>query len=679
MKRWPASPAVSLFAAMLAALLTGSFCIYLNNRIIHGMTFAEQWSFHIPLVAAGDALLLVLLGGMALLRLSPVRKSRNGEHAGERMAAFRRLLDFPLEWFAGLLGLSLILIFLFHAVELAAGRISLGAPEDAANLAMSVIAELNIALMLSVLLYVFSRRLLRTQALRFQIHALPRNARRSAAGMLSVTAAICFVIVVTNCIRVLEPGTTVLHPALDYLLVAGLYSVLATGIFALSISESRKELRLVADHLRRLASGGKDGLHQMFPVIALDETGWLTGAWNQLQQRIKNEYEQVERNMKLAHAVQNRLLPLSPPPVGGAEIASVCRQSSDVGGDFHDWLVLPGNRLCLAVGDVSGKGLPAALLMCAVMAGFRSEAAKGGSPGDLLTRLNRHVHRMTRGESFVTMAVAVLDTEGPAAGTVTVASAGHLDPIHVSNRHAGEWAFSSLPLGITPDAAYRESARRLGKGDVLVFLTDGIVECRDDSGHLNGFDWILGRLSQPVPSALPLASRVDAIMDELDGGYAAEDDRTLLALRWHGDDAMRRCFRLIGEYGAEKPILRETEAWIRRTLPEWPRVDDLLTVLSEMCLNAIEHGLLAETGRSSPVQVHLTGEAIRIRVWDCGDRQPAPAPEVPPADKWRQDPPRGWGLYLINRLADGFGFGCDNGLVYAESVFKLDKQAREEC
>jgi anti-sigma regulatory factor (Ser/Thr protein kinase) len=383
--------------------------------------------------------------------------------------------------------------------------------------------------------------------------------------------------------------------------------------------------------------------------------------------------------MKLAHAVQNRLLPLSPPPVGGAEIASVCRQSSDVGGDFHDWLALPGNRLCLAVGDVSGNGLPAALLMCAVMTGFRNEAAKGGSPGELLTRLNRHVHRMTRGESFVTMAVAMLETEGPAAGMITVASAGHLDPIHVKNRHAGEWAFSSLPLGITPDAVYRESARRLGKEDVLVFLTDGIVECRNDSGNLNGFDWILLRWSQPLQPDLPLASRIDAIMDELDGDYAPEDDRTLLALRWHGDDAARRCFALSGEYGAEMPILRETEAWIRRTLPGWPRLDDLLTVLSEMCLNAIEHGLLAETGKASPVQVHLSGEQIRIRVWDCGEREPVPAPETPPAEKWRRDPPRGWGLYLINRLADGFAFGCDHGIVYAEAVFTLDKQTREEC
>ena len=241
---------------------------------------------------------------------------------------------------------------------------------------------------------------------------------------------------------------------------------------------------------------------------------------------------QLGRDLEAARDIQERLLPPVPATVAGLEAGAMLRSSTVVGGDFFD-IVPMGDRLGVAVGDVSGKGIPAALLMVMARTLLREIARNLDEPGAVLAALNRSLCRDMPPSMFVTLILAVLDESDPAR--VALSSAGHPDPVVV--RAGGDAHVAALgdaagtPLGVLEEASFGQTTLRLDPGDTLVLLTDGILEAQEQDGGRPGTRVVLPLLVRE--RALPPPALARALCEDVlrRGGARIQDDMTVFVLR----------------------------------------------------------------------------------------------------------------------------------------------------
>ena len=234
----------------------------------------------------------------------------------------------------------------------------------------------------------------------------------------------------------------------------------------------------------------------------------------------------VARERDEAQAIQRALLPACHPAFAGCEIAARWSPASAFGGDFYDTVKLADGRLAMSVGDVCGKGLPAALLMANVQASARAFAAADPSPRTVATRINRELATNPRLERFVTFFYCVYDER---SASLTFTNAGHNPPVlaHPDGSIA-ELTGSGMLLGAFDTACYDEDTIALGAGDRLVVVTDGVTEATDADGQPFGDE----RLVDAVVRwrAAPASAIADGIFGEVTrfAGGRLDDDATVL-------------------------------------------------------------------------------------------------------------------------------------------------------
>ena len=238
--------------------------------------------------------------------------------------------------------------------------------------------------------------------------------------------------------------------------------------------------------------------------------------------RVSREQARTAAELAAAREIQRRLVPETVPEVEGYEVAAAYFPAEEVGGDFYQVLESKGGTKLVVVGDVSGKGLKAAMTGTLAMGALRALAGEGLGPGALLTRLNRQLAE-TGNEGFVTCVCARLGAQGE----VTVANAGHLPPY----RNGEEMEFEpDLPLGMGAVAEYAEHGFRLEEGDRLTLLSDGVVEARDAEGELFGFARTRAISAETADTIAEAALR-----------YGQADDITVLTLtRLKGEKLVAR-------------------------------------------------------------------------------------------------------------------------------------------
>jgi len=248
-----------------------------------------------------------------------------------------------------------------------------------------------------------------------------------------------------------------------------------------------------------------------------------------LHQRLVSA-DQLERQLRTAQQVQERLLPAALPDVPGHELAGLCLPSARVGGDYFDCVALPGGQLGLVVADVSGHGLSAAIIMSAFRALVRTCLREGHALDEVAATLDRQLPDTTAGNAFVTALLAMYD---PASGRFRYVNCGHLPPLLDRAGEPPRWLDRGGPLlGILDDARFEIGEIQLAPDDQLVLFTDGIVEARDPAGRWFGAE----RLASLVSSNRDRRARdlVEHVMLEaraFAGIHGLEDDVTLLLLR----------------------------------------------------------------------------------------------------------------------------------------------------
>jgi serine phosphatase RsbU (regulator of sigma subunit) len=248
------------------------------------------------------------------------------------------------------------------------------------------------------------------------------------------------------------------------------------------------------------------------------------------QQQQARERERIEQELRIARFIQHTLLPKSVPGLPGYDVATYYRPAREVGGDFYDFFELEDGRVALVVGDATGKGMPAALVVAATCSILRAVAQDlGASPGGVLTRVNEVVLARIPPNMFVTCFYAILD---PKSGHLVYANAGHNLPCCCHEHAAIELSARGMPLGLMPGMSYEENEAALVAGESVLFYTDGLVEAHNPQGEMFGTPRLRHLLSERPEGGRDLST---ALMEELKRftgeSWEQEDDITLLTLR----------------------------------------------------------------------------------------------------------------------------------------------------
>jgi phosphoserine phosphatase RsbU/P len=248
------------------------------------------------------------------------------------------------------------------------------------------------------------------------------------------------------------------------------------------------------------------------------------------------EKERIERELELAAAIQREILPRALPRVEGVELAAANVPTRQVGGDYYDWFPLSGGRLGFLVADVSGKGIPAALLVSTVHSAVHLQIDEAKTIADLVTRIDRHLQRFAATRKFLTLFFGLLE---PDTGHFRYVSAGH-NPVLLVRSAGGLVRLEStgVPVGMLPNASWREETIELSPGDLLCVYTDGVTEAvdeREEEFGLERLSEIVARgASRPVRE---LCDEVLAAVADFARGMPQYDDQTLLLVRrtWAGE------------------------------------------------------------------------------------------------------------------------------------------------
>jgi sigma-B regulation protein RsbU (phosphoserine phosphatase) len=240
------------------------------------------------------------------------------------------------------------------------------------------------------------------------------------------------------------------------------------------------------------------------------------------------EAEQLERQVMLARDVQQRMIPHSPPAVAGIEFAAVYEPCYTLGGDFYDFIPLPDNNLGLAIADVSGKGVPASLIMASVRAALRAHVDYVYYLYEVMHRVNAMLYRDTKTSEFVTLFYGVLDTN---SRRFTYCNAGHPPPLLLRGGKISELTAENLVLGVDPDEKYTQSILQLETGDTLLLYTDGLPDALNFRDTPYGRQRILDAFGQGGDTAEQVAQNILWDLRKFIGLTKRTDDVTLMVVK----------------------------------------------------------------------------------------------------------------------------------------------------
>jgi serine phosphatase RsbU (regulator of sigma subunit) len=282
---------------------------------------------------------------------------------------------------------------------------------------------------------------------------------------------------------------------------------------------------------RDMAPTGKEVELKAVTIFRFSPEGKVVETWDSYDQ-LSLMRQSTEQELRLARSIQRASLPEEVPELEGWQISPYYQPAREVGGDFYDFHLLTEGRVGVVVGDATGKGVPAALVMSTTCGMLQLAAQELGSssPGEVLSRVNDTLFTRIPSNMFVTCFYCILD---PESGRLKYANAGHDLPyvLRGSSGDVEELRARGMPLGIMPEMGYEENEIVLEEGEAALFYSDGLVEAHDPMGEMFGFP----RLRALIAEHGNKGSLGDSLLGELYSfvgeGWKQEDDITLLTLR----------------------------------------------------------------------------------------------------------------------------------------------------
>lgn len=349
----------------------------------------------------------------------------------------------------------------------------------------------------------------------------------------------------------------------------------------------------------------------------------------------------VDRELTIAHNIQMALLPKPFPDHSDVDLYASQTPARDVGGDLYDYFVHDG-RLVFCIGDVSGKGVPAALLMAVMRSMFRSEARRACSAAEIVGTMNRNLSEEYAGGDFVTMFVGILDL---ASGHLDYCNAGHEAPL-VSGQLLD--VKRNLPVGALSDWAYEGQQTQLKPGDMLFLYTDGLSEAMNNKGELLGRQRVQQLASEhSQDTAQQLVELMEAEVHRHAGDAEQNDDITLLAIRWQPDQITMAAS--MDDIACIAPFIANVGQQAGMEVRESKR---LRLAVEEAVANIINHG------QATTIKLQAkTYDQLVLTIDDDGQPFDPTADSSTdfsvPAD---ERPPGGLGIMFLHEMTDGLEY-----------------------
>jgi sigma-B regulation protein RsbU (phosphoserine phosphatase) len=248
-----------------------------------------------------------------------------------------------------------------------------------------------------------------------------------------------------------------------------------------------------------------------------------------LYQAVRSQEAQLERDIAMAREVQLRLLPQCAPEMANAEMAVRFLPARSIGGDLYDFVDYGPGRTAIMLGDVSGKAAPAALFAALVSGNLRSAAQQRPEPAQMLALLNDAMQERKLESQYVTMLFAVWNDE---SRTLQVANSGAVQPVYCRADESSTVRAEGFPLGLFPDVSYDELTVATEPGDVLLFISDGILDAENAEGEMYGQERLTSLLcSRRELSAQEIADAILSDVSRFEGEQERFDDETVIVLK----------------------------------------------------------------------------------------------------------------------------------------------------
>jgi sigma-B regulation protein RsbU (phosphoserine phosphatase) len=374
--------------------------------------------------------------------------------------------------------------------------------------------------------------------------------------------------------------------------------------------------------------------------------------------------ERMQRELEIAAEIQTSLLPHGLPEVPGVEFAVASLPATEVGGDFYDFIHLDEEYLGIVVGDVAGKGVPAAMLTSLARTILRVEAGYGHSPQRVIAQTNRALMQdLQRVEMFVTALVAYLNRNDL---TLTYANAGHTPGLwwHADQNIFEPLAATTPPLGIEVTQVGEARTLQLSPGDFVIFYTDGVTEAMSPDDQIFGGHRLKEILLSHVGTAADgLVQSVLSAVRTFRKSTAWSDDLTIIAMRVTPSAALQRPqlepaveFAHLADLQVLESICQQVNQ-ICRSLPDLPPPpagDDFVYLVelavSEICTNIVQHAYLRASGEIRG-SLTLLDNGVQIDLYDDGTSfDPAAIPD--PSSQLPSLNEGGYGLHIVRQIMD---------------------------
>ena len=383
--------------------------------------------------------------------------------------------------------------------------------------------------------------------------------------------------------------------------------------------------------------------------------------------------ENLESELRVAQQIQRGMVPKDFGSLGSGlpiDVHAVLEPAKEVGGDLYDVFPMGDGRICIVLGDVSGKGISAALFMAITATLLRSTARHVSRPEQILSYVNQELSRDNPSSMFVTLFCAVLDTR---TGMLSCASGGHTAPVLVRPGEPPQ-LLADRPgtvIGIQPDMKFEPREVQLQTGDALVLYTDGVTEAFDPAHELFGEERLLEALRAVAPSSKAMIESVLAAVRTFARGEAQSDDIALLVIRWRPAAELK--LTLQSNLGDVVRGYEAVQAFLTgRGAPE-DVVHDLALAVEEVLSNLVRHGY---SGTEGPMGLRITMDAVavKIEIRDRGtffDPRMAPPPhlDVPLDERASGD----LGILLIKNATDRIAYqrdGSDNVMTLVRDLHR---------
>ena len=420
------------------------------------------------------------------------------------------------------------------------------------------------------------------------------------------------------------------------------------------------------------------------------------------QQTQARANERIQHELRVAQLIQKTLLPKDLPALPGWQVTAYYQAARQVGGDFYDFIYFDDGRLGLVIGDVTDKGVPAALLMATTRSVLRAIAQRLVAPGQVLERVNEVLYPDIPPKMFVTCLYALLD---PDSGHLQFANAGHDLPYH---RHTTgevtELRATGMPLGLMPGMHYEEKEVWLAPGEIILFHSDGIVEAHNEHREMFGFPRLMRLVGEHEEDKTLKEFVLDDLAAFTGADWEQEDDITMVTLQRsegygvtevasrsttrsneadgnNGNDWRTLAeFTLASEPGNERQALARVAEAVRVLNLPTKRLEQLKTAVAEATMNAMEHGNHYQPEKPVSIRVLASHKALSVRVTDHGGTRTLSAhPDIEAPDLEAKlaelQTPRGWGLFLIKNMVDEMHISNDASHHTVELIVYLEGES----